>query len=85
MRRFAVLAAALVFAVPASARTQGGGSDWPLFGYTPSRSNSGPASTGINAANVSKLARQQVALDGTVDSSPIYLHGVRVAGLCGEK
>src|SRR5438094_165699 len=35
---------------------------------------------GITAANVSKLARQQVALDGTVDSSPIYLHGVRVAG-----
>ena len=38
----------------------------------------GPAATGITAANVAKLTRRQVSLDGTVDSSPIYLHGVSV-------
>jgi outer membrane protein assembly factor BamB len=36
--------------------------------------------TGITAANVAALRRQQVTLDGTVDASPIYLHGVRVNG-----
>ncbi|MHB8643047.1 MAG: outer membrane protein assembly factor BamB family protein [Gaiellaceae bacterium] len=51
--------------------------DWPMFGYAPSRPNAGPAG-GITAANVAKLRRQIVHLDGTVDSSPIYLHGVRI-------
>ena len=55
-------------------------SDWPEFGYTPSRQNVGPASTGITAANVGKLHRRQIHLDGTVDSSPIYLAGVTVGG-----
>jgi glucose dehydrogenase len=55
-------------------------SDWPLFGYTPARANSGPNATGITAANVGRLRRQRVLLDGTVDSSPIYLHAVRVRG-----
>ncbi len=53
--------------------------DWPMFGYTPSRPNAAPAS-GITAANVGRLRRQAVTLDGTVDSSPIYLHDVRVGG-----
>jgi putative pyrroloquinoline-quinone binding quinoprotein len=52
--------------------------DWPLFGFTPVRSNSAPR--GLTVANVKHLHRQSVALDGTVDSSPIYLHGVRVGG-----
>jgi hypothetical protein len=56
-------------------------SDWPLFGYTAARANSGPSATGITAANVSRLRRQRVLLDGTVDSSPIYLHRVRVRGV----
>jgi outer membrane protein assembly factor BamB len=53
--------------------------DWGRFGYDPARHNSAPGS-GITSANVTKLARRRVALDGTVDSSPIYLHGVRVHG-----
>ena len=53
------------------------GSDWPTFGYDAARHNVGPASTGITAANVATLRRQSVQLDGTVDSSPIYLHDVR--------
>jgi outer membrane protein assembly factor BamB len=36
--------------------------------------------TPIRAANVARLHRQRVRLPGTVDSAPIYLHHVRVAG-----
>src|SRR6266542_1409345 len=56
------------------------GADWARFGYDAARHNAGPASTGITAANVGRLTRQQVRLPGTVDSSPIYLRGVRVRG-----
>jgi len=56
------------------------GTDWPRFGFDAGRHNVGPASTGITARNLGRLSRQQVQLDGTVDSSPIYLHGVTVAG-----
>ena len=56
------------------------GGDWARFGYDAARHNAGPASTGITAANVGRLQRQQVRLPGTVDSSPIYLRGVPVRG-----
>jgi putative pyrroloquinoline-quinone binding quinoprotein len=64
-------------AQPAAAR-QGG--DWNRYGYNAARSNSGPSRTGITAANVRGLHRQQVALPGTVDASPIYLRGALVKG-----
>jgi outer membrane protein assembly factor BamB len=54
------------------------GGDWTRFGYDAARSNAGPAATGITSANVRSLKRQRVVLEGTVDSSPIYLSGVRV-------
>jgi len=54
--------------------------DWPQFGYGPSRTNSPAAATGITAANVGKLVRQQVRLDGIADSNAIYLHGAQVGG-----
>ncbi len=54
--------------------------DWPEFGLDPQRSDVSPDSTGITAANVAHLHRLRIALPGTVDSSPIYLHGVTVAG-----
>jgi hypothetical protein len=54
--------------------------DWTRFGYTASRSSSGPAATGITAANVGRLRRQVIRLDGTVDASPIYLHAVQIGG-----
>ncbi len=60
----------------ASANKAGG--DWTRFGYDAARHNSGPAATGITAANVGGLAHERVQLDGTVDSSPIYLRAVRV-------
>src|SRR5919201_3316122 len=56
------------------------GGNWTRFGYDAARHNAGPASTGITAANVGRLSRQQVRLPGTADSSPIYLRGARVRG-----
>lgn len=54
--------------------------DWPSFGRDPGRSNSSTTPTGIDSRNVASLRSQQVALDGTVDSSAIYLHAVKVKG-----
>ena len=76
----AALTASCASAATMRTHASAGGSDWPTFGYDAARHNSGPASTGITAANVGKLQRQSVQLDGTIDSSPIYLHGVTVGG-----
>jgi len=54
--------------------------DWTRFGGDARRSNDDSHATGITAANVGSLVRQQVRLPGTVDSSAIYLHGVSVRG-----
>jgi len=56
------------------------GHDWTRFGWDASRSSAATAPTGITAGNVAALRRQQVVLDGTVDASAIYLHGVRANG-----
>ena len=54
--------------------------DWPEFGLDAQRSDATSLPTGITAANVRDLRAQRVALPGVVDSSPIYLHAVSVAG-----
>ena len=69
----ALVAAAAVAAAPA-------GHDWTRFGYSAARPSAASFATGITAANASQLQRQRVDLDGTVDSSPIYLHGVTIGG-----
>ncbi len=56
------------------------GHDWTRFGYDGRRSDDYPYRTGITSGNVGSLRRQQVRLPGTVDASPIYLHGVEVGG-----
>ena len=56
------------------------GQDWTRFGWDARRSNDDPHATGITAANVAHLHRQQVRLPGTVDSSPIYLHDASIHG-----
>ncbi len=76
----AFLAAACAAAAAPSQRQAKLGGDWTRFGYDAARHDSGPARTGITAANVARLKRQRVVLDGTVDSSPIYLRGVTVHG-----
>lgn len=50
--------------------------DWPRFGFDAARHNTVPA--GISAGDLGKLRRQRVSLDGTVDSSPIYVRGLFV-------
>jgi hypothetical protein len=54
--------------------------EWPEFGLDAQRSDATNRPTGITAANLSQLRGRQISLPGTVDSSPIYLHGVSVAG-----
>jgi outer membrane protein assembly factor BamB len=53
-------------------------SRWTRFGYDAQRSNHVSTPTGITAANVNRLVRRSVALDGTVDSSPILTGGLIV-------
>ena len=70
----AVSAAAVAFAAPSASPAP---HDWARFGYDTARRNASPDAT-ITAANVGKLRRLRVQLDGTVDSSPIYVSkGVR--------
>ena len=65
----------------ATASTSGGElTDWPEFGLDAQRYDATNRPTGITAANLSRLSAQRISLPGTVDSSPIYLHGVDVAG-----
>ncbi len=54
--------------------------DWPQFDFTAQRSGTGPADTGITAANLHSLTRRVVGLPGVADSSAIELHAVRVNG-----
>jgi outer membrane protein assembly factor BamB len=54
--------------------------DWPQFGWDVASSGASPAATGFSATGVAFLTRRQVHLDGTVDASAIYLHGVSVNG-----
>ena len=56
------------------------GGDWTRFGYDAARHNTAPSTGGITAANLGRLRLRQVRLDGTVDSSPIYLARTRVGG-----
>ncbi len=77
-----LVVAGLIGAASASAGAGGSSvnADWTRFGYDASRSSDDPHSTGITAANVGSLVRHQVQLPGTVDSSAIYLKGVKVKG-----
>ena len=74
----ALLGLALAAAVTAGAAPAG--HDWTRFGWDARRSNDATDPTGITAANVGSLTRQQVRLPGTADSSPIYLSGVTIRG-----
>jgi hypothetical protein len=74
---------ASVLAIPAAnagAATVGRLRDWPEFGLDAQRSDVSEQASAITAANVRRLRRATVSLPGTVDSSPIYLHGVSAAG-----
>jgi len=75
----ALLATVVAGAQPAAKSVRVGG-DWTRFGYDAARHNAGPSATGITAANLGALRQQRITLEGTVDSSPIYLRGVSTSG-----
>jgi outer membrane protein assembly factor BamB len=52
--------------------------DWTTFDYNAQRSGIGPAKTGITRQNMHSLRARVVDVPGTVDSTAIQLHGVRV-------
>jgi hypothetical protein len=65
-----------LMATPAAAAKH----DWTRFGFNAIRSNRSTAVAGVSASDLSRLKRQDVVTPGIVDSSPIYLHDIRVAG-----
>jgi outer membrane protein assembly factor BamB len=65
---------------PRSVAASGRTDDWTRYGVDPARSNASDVASGITAAMLPTLRRQQVALPGTADSSPAYVHGATVAG-----
>jgi outer membrane protein assembly factor BamB len=73
-------AAGAIPATPAAAPAGSPLLDWPEFGLDPQRNSTSNGSTSITAANLTRLRHTRVALSGTIDSAPIYLHGVSVNG-----
>jgi hypothetical protein len=67
-------------AIPTASRSAAELRDWPEFGLNPQRSDVSELADAITPGNVTHLRRVSVSLPGTVDSSPIYLHGVTVNG-----
>ena len=65
-------------AAPGARAARVAGADWQRFNFNAQRSGVGPTNTGITAGNVGTLVRRRVHIDGTVDSSAVELHGVRV-------
>src|SRR5438045_671155 len=78
--RFGAYALVAMCLLSAARQPAGGTHDWTRFGWDAGRSSASTGVAGIDAAQLSSLRRQDVALDGTVDASPIYLHAVPVGG-----
>jgi outer membrane protein assembly factor BamB len=75
--RLLVPLALVLLALPGASGSASSPGDWGRYGYTASRTNVSPDTT-ITEANIGTLKRTQVQLDGTIDSSPIYVaKGVR--------
>src|SRR5579859_7553357 len=76
----AMLSAAIVVTLFLATRPEASAADWTQFGWDVASSGASTDDTGITTANAASLQRRQVALDGTVDASAIYLHGVGIKG-----
>jgi len=74
----AMLAVASFALVPKSPAPPG--HDWPRFGYDIAGTNAPATAMGLTPAKLGALRRDQIAIDGTVDASAIYLHAVSVMG-----
>ncbi len=64
----------------ASGAAQQSGNDWIEFGWNVQSTSAPTFNTGITASNVGSMVRHEVAIDGIVDASAIYLHDVTVKG-----
>ncbi|HET9106952.1 MAG TPA: PQQ-binding-like beta-propeller repeat protein [Steroidobacteraceae bacterium] len=53
---------------------------WPMFGGNVQSTSANPAPAGITAANLGRLKRRQVQLNGLVDASAIYLRRATIRG-----
>ena len=80
MRMFFLVLAFLILGSTAFPQSQAQSRDWPRFGWDVAGSNAPTAPMGVSADNVGSLVRQQIELDGTVDSSPIYLRAATIEG-----
>jgi PQQ-like domain len=59
---------------------RGGNVDWPIFGFDSARSSVNLLETALDPQTVGGLHRMwSIALSGVADSSPVYLHGLRLA------
>jgi hypothetical protein len=65
---------------PAAVTASIPGADWTRFGFNAQHSGAGPLNTGITAGDHRSLRVRKVQIDGTVDSSAIELHAVRIRG-----
>lgn len=66
--------------VNAPTANSGGNVDWLTFGFDAARTSVNPHETTLNPQTVGGLHRLwSVTLPDTADSSPVYLHGVRLA------
>ncbi len=54
--------------------------DWPRFGWDVAGSGAPTGPMGVDAKNIGRLTLRQVRLDGTVDSSAIYLRAAAIGG-----
>jgi hypothetical protein len=79
-RGWLLLALGLVASASPRLGAQASAGDWTQFGWDVASSGASTEPTGITTANAASLQRHQVALDGTVDASAIYLHGIEVKG-----
>ena len=79
-QRLPLLVFILAALAVSSSFAQSSAGDWTQFGWDVAASSAPTEPTGITASNVASLQRRQVALDGTVDASAIYLHAVNVKG-----
>jgi len=75
-----VVAAVCASAAAAPRQSHFASGDWAQFGFDATRRNTGPSATGLTRGNVAAMQRQEVPLEGAVDSSPIYIGHVEAGG-----
>jgi hypothetical protein len=83
MRRIglvAVLGVAALSTAAATIASAAAPADWTRFGFDAARSDASTADSGITAASLQHLRRQQISLPGTADSSPVFVQGTNLDG-----